>query len=128
MAQCHVAICSIVVSVLFSVTADMSPTGDLHVTAIFQGGDVALSLLRRSYMLPWPRTLSGAARPTTLGSTIRLKSAWVDSECIKSLSKMDLTKISKSKRKKHQSGPKNIIWKGLETVDRGLWQTEISDY
>ncbi len=79
-------------------------------------------------MLPWPGTLSGAAHPTTLGSTIRLKSAWADSECIKSLSKMDLTKISKSKRKKHQSGPKNVIWKGLETVDRGLWQTEISDY
>jgi hypothetical protein len=87
----------------------------LHVTAIFQGGDVALSLLRRSYVLPWSGTLPGAAHPTTLGSTIRLKSAWVDSECIASLSKMDLTKISN-------------ICKGLETVDRGLWQTETSDY
>jgi hypothetical protein len=41
---------------------------------------------------------------------------------------MDLNNISKSKGKKHQSGPKSIIYKGLETVDRGPWQTKISDY
>ena len=29
-----------------------------------------MSLLRRSYVLPWPGTLPGAAHPTTLGSTI----------------------------------------------------------
>ena len=32
----------------------MSPTGVLHVTAIFLWGDVSLSLLRRSYVLPCP--------------------------------------------------------------------------
>ena len=48
-------------------TADLSPTGDLHVTAIFLWGDVALSLLRRSYVLTWPSTL---LHPKTLGSTI----------------------------------------------------------
>ena len=66
-----------VVAVVISVTADMSPAGDLHVTAIFLWGDVALSLLRRSYVLPWPGTVPGAAHPTTLGSTIhRRLSAW----------------------------------------------------
>ena len=63
-------LCSCVVSVLISVTADMSPIGDLHVAAIFLWGDVALSLLKRSYVLPCPGTLPGAAHPTTLGSTI----------------------------------------------------------
>ena len=58
------------VSVLVSVTSDMSPTGDLHVTAMSLWGEVALSLLRRSYVLPWHGTLPGAAHPTTLGSTI----------------------------------------------------------
>ena len=56
--------------VLLNVTADMSPAGDWYVTAIFLWGDFALSLLRRSYVLPWPGTLPGAAHPTTLGSTI----------------------------------------------------------
>ena len=56
--------------VLLNVTADMSPTGDLHVPATFLWGDVALSLLRRSYVLPRPGTLPGGAHPTTLGSTI----------------------------------------------------------
>ena len=39
---------SSVVSVLISVTADMSPTGDLHVTTIFQGEESAMSLLWHS--------------------------------------------------------------------------------
>ena len=40
------------ISVLISVTPDMYPTGDLHVKAMFLRGDVSLSLLRRSYVLP----------------------------------------------------------------------------
>jgi hypothetical protein len=51
----------------------MSPTGDLHVTSIFLWGDVALSLLRHSYVLPWPGTLPGAAHPKTFGSIMLLK-------------------------------------------------------
>ncbi len=43
----------------------MSPTGDLNVTAILLLGDVALSLLRLSYVLPWPGTLPGAAPPNS---------------------------------------------------------------
>ena len=39
---------SSVESALISVAADISPTGDLHVTVIFLWGAVALSLLRRS--------------------------------------------------------------------------------
>ncbi len=35
-----------VLSVLISVTTDMSPTGDLLVTSIFAGENVLLSLLR----------------------------------------------------------------------------------
>ena len=47
----------------------MSPTGDLHVTSIFLGEEVALSLLKPSCVLPWPGTLLGAARPLTPVST-----------------------------------------------------------
>jgi len=61
---------SSVVSVLISVTADMSPTGDLHVTSIFPWGEAALSLLRCSCVLPWPGTLLGAAHPKTCGSMV----------------------------------------------------------
>jgi hypothetical protein len=59
---------SSVVSVLISVTAGMSPTGDLHVTSIFLGEEVALSLLKHSCVLPWSGTMLGAARPLTLVS------------------------------------------------------------
>jgi len=59
---------SSVVSVLISVTTDMTPTGVLLVTSIFRWGEAVLSLLRRSYVLPWPGTLPGAAHPKTLGS------------------------------------------------------------
>ena len=47
---------SSVVSVLISVTTDMSPTGDLLVTLIFAWGDVLLSLLGDSRVLHWHRT------------------------------------------------------------------------
>lgn len=43
----------------------MSPTGDLLVTPIFLWGDVASSLLRHSYVLPWHGTSPGAAHPKT---------------------------------------------------------------
>ena len=54
---------SSVVSVLISVTADMSPTGDLHVTTIFLGEELVLGLPRPSWVLPWHGTLPGAAHP-----------------------------------------------------------------
>ena len=56
-------LCSSDVSVLISVTTDMSPAGDLLVTTIFRRGDVFLSLLRESRMLHWHRTAPGAAYP-----------------------------------------------------------------
>ena len=56
-------LCSSVIPVRISVTADMSPTEDLHVTMIFLRADVILSLLKCSGMLPWPGTLPGAAHP-----------------------------------------------------------------
>jgi hypothetical protein len=59
---------SSVVSVLISVTTDMSPTGGLLVTKIFRWGDFALSLLRWSQGLHWLGTLPVAAHPKTLGS------------------------------------------------------------
>ena len=58
------------VSVLISVTADISPTGELLVTPIFRWGEAVLSLLRRSCVLPWPGTMPGAAHPKTRGSMI----------------------------------------------------------
>ena len=54
---------SSVVSVLISVTTDMSPTGDLLVTFIFDWGDVLLSLLGGSHVLHWHCTKLGAAHP-----------------------------------------------------------------
>ena len=59
------------VSVLTSVTACTTSTGVLLVMLIFRRGEAVLSLLRRSYVLPWPGTLSGAAHPTACGSTFR---------------------------------------------------------
>ena len=47
---------SSVVSVLISVTTDMSPTGDLLVTLIFVWGGVLLSLLRDPRVLHWHGT------------------------------------------------------------------------
>ena len=41
----------------------MSPTGDLHVTMIFDREDVALGLPEHSYVLPQHGTLLGAAHP-----------------------------------------------------------------
>ena len=52
-------------------TTDISPTGALLVTPIFRWGEAVLSLLRRSYVLPWPGTLPGAAHPKTCGSVLR---------------------------------------------------------
>ena len=66
---------SSVVSVLISVTTDISPTGELLVTPIFRWGEAVLSLLRRSYVLPWPGTMPGAARPKTCGSMTLFTSA-----------------------------------------------------
>ena len=58
-------------SALISVTADALSIGSLLVTPIFRWG-VVLSLLRRSYVLPWLGTMPGAAHPKTRGSMIRL--------------------------------------------------------
>ena len=55
---------SSVVSVLISVTTDMSPTGDLLVTFIFAWGSVLLSLLGDLHVLHWHGTLLGAAYPS----------------------------------------------------------------
>ena len=55
---------SSVVSVLISVTTDMSPTGDLLVTWMFQRGVVVLSLLRHTQVLHWHGTTPGAAHPS----------------------------------------------------------------
>ena len=52
-----------VVSVLISVTTDMSPTGDLLVTLIFLWGGVLSSLLRGPRVLHWHGTKPGAAHP-----------------------------------------------------------------
>ena len=54
---------SSVVSVLISVTTDMSPTGDLLVTLIFLWGGVLSSLLRGPRVLHWHGTKPGAAHP-----------------------------------------------------------------
>ena len=54
---------SSVVSVLISVTADMSPTGDLLVTSIFCWGSVFTSLLWSLHVLRWHGTEPVAAHP-----------------------------------------------------------------
>ena len=53
----------IVVSVLISVTTDMSPTGDLLVTSILAGGSVFTSLLWSLHVLRWHGTEPVAAHP-----------------------------------------------------------------
>ena len=54
---------SSVVSVLISVTTDMSPTGDLLVTLIFRWGGVLSSLLRGPRVLHWPCTSASCGTP-----------------------------------------------------------------
>ena len=54
---------SSVVSVLISVTTDMSPTGDLLVTSIFAGESVFTSLLWSLHVLRWQGTEPVAAHP-----------------------------------------------------------------
>jgi hypothetical protein len=54
---------SSVVSVLVSVTTDMSPTGDLLVAFICLREGALSSLLRGPCALHWHRTLPGAAHP-----------------------------------------------------------------
>ena len=56
-------------------TTDILPTGGLLVTPIFRWGEAVLSLLRRSYVLPWPGTMPGAAHPKTRGSMTLFTSA-----------------------------------------------------
>ena len=53
----------------------MIPTGVLQVTSIFRWGEAVLSLLRRSFVLPWPGTSPGAAHPKTFGS-MSLRPGW----------------------------------------------------
>ena len=54
---------SSVVSVLISVTTDMSPTGDLLVTSIFAGEVSSRGLLWSLHVLRWHGTEPVAAHP-----------------------------------------------------------------
>ena len=55
---------SSVVSVLISVTTDISPTGELLVTLIFLWGGYSFCLQRSPHVLHWHGTSPGAAHPS----------------------------------------------------------------